>query len=863
MNLVRLLTLRSFLARPIRMLLSTIGIVLGVGSILAIGITNQSALRSVNRLFEETSGKASLVVVSSDDQREGIDQDLQFDVAKFPGISEAVPSLHVTALLASEAPPAEMAISMVGMNLGGLTLYGIDPRIDQAAREYKLVNGRFLTEDLEAQEIVLVDSFAEKSELELDDWVEVVTESGSEELRLVGLIAQEGPGRLNNGAFGVIPLETAQDFSDRSDVLDQIDIVLNPEDDSSAKIETIKTNLQAQLGQEFSVIYPAAQGERTTQMLGNYQIGLNFMSGMALFVGAFLIYNAFSMSVIERTREMGMLRTIGMTRSQVVRQVLTEAVLLGLIGALLGVALGILLAVGLANLMGLLLSQEVIIDQIPLNLVIGSMLVGLLVTLAAATIPAWQAGRISPMEAVLIRGSSKDSWIIRYGWWLGIALLLLAGFLLFLNPFPEDTKFRLGTVAVIALFLGGTLIIPASVVLWQRVMRLIIWGIYGNSGQLGSLNVERSKLRTTLTVAALMVGVAMMIVVWGMTESFKDDLVSWLDGYIGGDIYISSTVKMRPVLWSRLGAIEGVNSVSPVRYLEVEWKTPGERREKVTFMAVDPLAYDRVTSFLFNEIPEDGDPQQAMDELAEGNTVFISTVLAEKFNLEPRDAITLMTKFGEREFEIAAIVVDYYNQGLVIDGSWRDMERYFRTKDANMILVKVQPGNRIDDVLERIDSQMGDRFHLTAESNQYLKEQVNQLMAQAFTMFDVLALIAMIVAFLGITNTLTMNVMERTQEIGMLRSVGMTRGQVVSMIMAEAGLIGIIGGVMGLLFGLILTRILLLAMSAMSGYEVSYLMPAARVALGLVIAIAIAQLAAIFPANRAARINILEAIHQE
>jgi len=863
MKLARLLTLRSILARPVRMLLSTIGIVLGVASILAIGITNQSALRSVNRLFEETSGKASLVVISSDNQDEGVDPDVLFAVSKFQGVAVAVPSLHVAALLADEAPPSEIAISMLGMNLGGLTLYGIDPKLDQAAREYNLVDGRFLTGDLDARELVLVNSFAEKNELELDDWIEVVTEAGSEELRLVGLIAQEGPGRLNNGAFGVIPLETAQDFSDRPDVLDQIDVVVNPEHNSSTSIESIKTNLQTQLGEEYSVIYPAAQGERMTQMLGNYQIGLNFMSGMALFVGAFLIYNAFSMSVIERTREMGMLRTIGMTRSQVVRQVLTEALALGLIGALLGVALGILLAVGLANLMGLLLSQEVGIDQIPPNLVIWSILVGILVTLAAATIPAWQAGRISPMEAVQIRGRSKDSWILRYGWWVGLALLLVAGFLLFWNPFPEDTQFRLGSVAVVALFLGGTLIIPASVALWQRVMRLTIWGVYGNSGQIGSLNVKRSKLRTTLTVAALMVGVAMMIVVWGMTESFKGDLVSWLDGYIGGDIYISSKVKMRRLLWGRLAAIEGVNSVSPVRYLEIEWQTPDKRREDVTFMAVEPAAYDRVTSFLFSRIPENGDPLQAMMALAEGNTVFISTVVAEKYDLEPGDTITLMTKFGEHEFKIAAVVVDYYNQGLVIDGSWQDMERYFRVKDANMLLVKVQPGYRVEDVLERIETILGDRFHLTVESNQNLKEQVNQLMGQAFTMFDMLAVITMIVAFLGITNTLTMNVMERTQEIGMLRSIGMTRGQVVGMIMAEAGLMGVIGGAMGLLFGLILSRILLLAMSAMSGYEVSYLMPAARVALGLMIAIAVAQLAAILPANRAARISILEAIHQE
>jgi putative ABC transport system permease protein len=863
MKLTRLLTLRSILARPVRMLLSTIGIVLGVASILAIGITNQSALRSVNRLFEETSGKASLVVVSSDKQGEGFDPDVLFAVSKFPGIGEAVPSLHVGVLLADEAQPSELAISMMGMNLGGLTLYGIDPKLDQAAREYKLVDGRFLTGDLEAQELVLVDSFAEKNELELDDWIEVVTEAGSEELRLVGLIAQEGPGRLNNGAFGVIPLETAQDFSDRQDTLDQIDVVVSPEQNSSKSIESIKTGLQSHLGEEYSVIYPAAQGERMTQMLGNYQIGLNFMSGMALFVGAFLIYNAFSMSVIERTREMGMLRTIGMTRSQVVRQVLTEAVVLGLLGAFLGVALGILLAIGLANLMGLLISQEVGIDQIPPNLVIWSMLVGVLVTLAAAAIPAWQAGRISPMEAVQIRGRSKEGWLLRYGWWVGLVLLLVAGFLLFWNPFPEDTQFRLGSVAVVALFLGGTLIIPASVALWQRVMRLAIWGVYGNSGQIGSLNVKRSKLRTTLTVAALMVGVAMMIVVWGMTESFKGDLVSWLEGYIGGDIYISSTVKMRRLLWGRLGAIEGVHSVSPVRYLEIEWQTPEQRQEDVTFMAVDPIAYDRVTSFLFSQIPENSDPQQAMMALAEGNTVFVSTVVAEKYGLEPGDMITLKTKFGDREFKIAAVVVDYYNQGLVIDGSWQDMERYFRVKDANMLLVKVQPGYRVEDVQERIENILGDRFHLTVESNQTLKQQVNQLMGQAFSMFDVLAIIAMIIAFLGITNTLTMNVMERTQEIGMLRSIGMTRGQVVGMIMAEAGLMGVIGGVMGLLFGLILSRILLWAMSAMSGYEVSYLMPAARVALGLLIAIAVAQLAAVLPANRAARTSILEAIHQE
>ena len=191
------------------------------------------------------------------------------------------------------------------------------------------------------------------------------------------------------------------------------------------------------------------------------------------------------------------------------------------------------------------------------------------------------------------------------------------------------------------------------------------------------------------------------------------------------------------------------------------------------------------------------------------------------------------------------------------------MMRHFRQDQANAFLIKVEDGYSVKDVKERIDDRFGKRDRLVIESNQSLLERISVLMRQAFSLFDVLALIAMLVGFLGIVNTLTMNVIERTREIGMLRGVGMTQLQVVVMILAEASLMGLVGGILGLVFGAILSRILLMAMMAMSGYQLDYVLSIQRVLAALVAAIIVSQVAAFFPAMRAARIRILEAIQYE
>jgi putative ABC transport system permease protein len=843
------------------MLLSTFGIMLGVATILAISITNQTALESVKRLFSDTAGKANLIIVNAESDKSGLSSQVLRKVQEIAEIEAAVPTVHINTLLADQVNTPEIGLSFFGSDIGGLTLYGINPGQDTQVRDYSIVEGVYLSQDPNSTEVVLVENFAEDNDIQIGKSIEIVTGDGIETLNVVGLMAKEGPGQLNNGAFGIIQLPTAQKYYYRQDELDQIDIVVDPNYEEKTKLEQVKSKIQQIVGEEYSVIYPASQGERMTQMLESYQIGLNFLSGTALFVGIFLIYNAFSMTVVERTREFGMLRTIGMTRAQVTRQVLIEAAVLGVIGSLLGIMLGIFMARGLSRLMELLIDQSLTGIQVPQDAIFVGIFIGIFAAIVAAAIPAFQAGRISPLEALRIRGNVKEGWFIKRSWIIGALLLLISIVILILNPFPYDVQFRMGSVVVFSLFIGGTLIIPGSVRIWERILRPFIRVLYGSSGRLGSSNIQRAKLRTTLTVAALMIGVAMIIIVWVMTGSFKGDLDEWLEGYIGGDLYVTSSLPIGRDVWKKLEALPGVAGATPVRYFEVTWKVDQSNDENLVFMALDPYSYNQVTSFVFSEMGTD--ETSALNELAGGDSIFISSVLAEKYFLEPGDQIALLTKTGERQFNIAAVVVDYYNQGLVINGSWVDMNRYFRLKDANAFLVKIEQGYDSLQVQELIEDRYGKIERLVVASNQSLLNRVTGLLNQAFGMFDVLALIAMFVGFLGIMNTLTMNVMERTQEIGMLRSVGMTRSQVIFMVLAESAQIGLIGGIFGVIFGVILAWIFMLAMTAMSGYRLDFILPPDRILVALVIAVLVSQVAALLPAIRAARLRILEAIQYE
>ena len=597
-----------------------------------------------------------------------------------------------------------------------------------------------------------------------------------------------------------------------------------------------------------------------SQMLTGYQLSLNFMAGIALFVGAFLIYNTLSMTVAERSHELGLLRCVGMTRRQVSSQVIIEGFILGIVGALAGAGVGILMSKGLTSLMSEILGQPLKTGSIPPDILATSMVIEIFVTLISAFMPAYQAARISPLEALQVRSRQGGGRLFKYGWIAGFLLLVLSAGILVWNPFPYDVQFRLGSMTVFALFLGATLMIPITLRGWQRISRWPLRMLFSNLGEIGSRNLERAPKRTMLTCAALMVGVSMIVSTLGITGSFTADLNEWMDAYTGGDIFVGAAVPLTRNLQGNLESLPGVETATPVRTIEATWLRD-DTKEKISVMGVDPASYTVVTRFVFSSTEVDKD--KVLAELSQGQSIFISEVIAQKYGVKVGDQLTLKTRGSNKDFTVAAVVLDFSNQGLVVTGNLSDLEKYFDVEDVNTFYVNTAEGVEISETIRQIKDEYQEDYQLIIESNSAIKERADDLMQQAFSMFDVLGILAVMVAALGVLNTLSMSVVERTREIGMLRSMGMTRFQVVKMILAEAGLMGIIGGLLGLGLGLLLTKILLSAMGAMSGYSLEFIVPTKALWMSIVVALVTSQLAALLPAIRAANTPMLSAIHYE
>ena len=851
----------NLLARPSRTLLTMFGIILGVSVIIAVSITNESTIASLNDVFGEVSGNSDLMIMSSTADEEGFPEEARRRLVGVPGIAVAAPSVHGLAVLAGETPERELQAGILGDVEHRLTLYGVDPRLDPDVRVYRMVEGEWLANDLDLYEVVLVKDFADDEEIEVGDDVPIITPNGIELIRVIGLISKEGAGQFNNGLFGAMPLGAVQKLFNRAGDLDQIDIVVADEVRTTQGLAMVQDVIKEKLGERYSVTFPASQGERVSQMLDIYQMGISMFGIIAVFVGAFLIYNAFSMTVVERTREIGMLRTIGMTRGQITRQVLLEAIILGVSGSALGIGGGVLLAGGLIRVMAAMLASAVPDTTIPTDGLVNGATVGVIVTIFAALIPARHAGSVSPLEALRIRSQHKESWVVRRGWILGAVMVGVSLPAYLLLDVPPEMQFQVMNLSILGIFTGATLLTPLTVGPWERVVRPFVRAVFGGEGRLGGGNIRRSRMRTTMTVTALMVGVAMLLSIRAMSASFQSDLGEWIDGYLGGDLYVYSSMPMQLEFGARLEAMEGVQAAAPSRYLDVTVKKPNGSNEILAMNVVDPAKHDQVGAFTFTETM--GDEAQSMARLAQGDAIFLSTLIAGRYELGVGDKLTVQTRRGLRDFEVAGVVVDFYDNGMVIEGSWRDMRQYFRVDDVSAFQVVVEPGCDPQETMDEIERIHGTRRNLVIFSNEALKEMAMGISGQTRGLFGVMSWIALIVASLGVVNTLLMNVMERTREIGMLRGMGMTRWQVVKMILAEAAVMGTIGGALGIGVGMLLARVFVVLANTMQGYNLAYHVPSEALGFAIIVSLGVSQVAALWPSARAARLRVIEAIQYE
>jgi putative ABC transport system permease protein len=866
------LAFRNLWIRKARTLLTMGGIMLGVAVILAVSVTTHSAQVSVRKLFEEAAGRANLVVTSDSPAERGFGEQALRRVQDTPGVAAAAPLIQTATLLvedadqvlARDADRVSLVPFVIELQGSGLLLYGVDPDLAPQVHTVRIVEGRFFDSqtDRDRQVIILTRDYAQEKGLAVGEDVELLVADGAESFEIVGLMAKEGLGRFHRGRIGLLPLRTVQWVFERGREIDQIDVVAAPGTDT----EQLKADLQATLGQRYAVNYPAARGKLVEQMIARYTQGMNLSSTLALFVGAFLIYNTFSMTVLERTRELGVLRALGATRGRILRLLLTEALLMGALGSALGVFLGLGLAYSLHDVLAASSNVEavllaVVAFQVPpegLFLALGE---GIVVTVLAALRPVWRASRLPPVEALHPRAAAGEGRITPRRIWMSLGVVVLASLALFL-PMDKSSRVPVLYVSVLALLGGVAFLSPVLVKPLEKMLRPLIRP-WGHEGLVGGTNVRRDLGRTALTSSALMMGLTMVVSFGAFSASGMVELKRYTDSF-NVDLFVYAPRPLRLGLGDQLATVEGVERVMPASSIQAERvPPPGDpngARDTLTYTAIDASWYDEAP-MLF--AAGQGDPQTMLDRLAQGDAVFISTVLAERYGLDKGDTIRLLTPTGEHDFLVAGVAINYAGYGYGVFGSWKDARRYFHARYANNFDLRIAPGASVQEVGQRIKERFGKRYHLQVETLEEFQGRLLAYAEETIRYMDVFVLIGLIIAALGVLNTLLVNVLERVREIGILRGLGMTRGQVVKMILAEAEVMGGIGGLLGVLLGIYLSHSFMDVSNAISGYEWGYVFPGQAIVTGLVAALLAAFLAAFYPAWRAARLDVVEAIRHE
>ena len=869
------LAFRNLWVRKSRTLFTLSGVALGVALVLAVSITNSSAKQSFESFFAQASGNANLTVADAASMtvQKGMRASLLRQVRDVPGVVNAVGMTNDSALLTGKDN------TFVNLNV-----IGIDPLDDAQVRAYELAQGRFLSAQDRSYDIVIPKPLAEKRGIALNDKIELTIGRETQTFTVIGLLADKGAARTFNGTVGFVTLEVAREVFERGSKFDQIDLVAEPSiADKSDELDKLKTSLQARLGDDYVVDYPSATGKSISDAISGLTTALSMFTVIALIVSALLTYNTFSMIALERTREWGLLRSLGTGRSQLLRLVLVEAIFMSVFGTAMGLAGGVLMAIPLTRMM------EVMFGGLPIDRIIvppvgvvSAAVSGVLVTLFASFVPAWGVTRITPMEALRTRSQKREGFMIRHGWKLGLALLVVFVANEALHFLPGS-----GELSLILAFSSVTLLVPTAITVLERIIRYAMSAIYGMPGRLGSLNIQRNKSRATLTVSVIVVGAAMTIGMGGMQVSFKAELERWIDSAVGGDFWISGLTAMRPEVGQRIAATEGIGAITPERWMYVTVtgattsqasKDPSpatgapavsaangngfkEKRELILFRVIDPATRQGVSSVRFSEDEDKAD--ELWNDFAAGDAVLVAGYVQQAFGLKRGDAIRIRTARGEQDFRVAGIVTDIMQGGRSIIGSWSDMRQYFGQNNASFYIARLAPGADAKTVERTLKDDVAKSRHLTIQSGEEWRAEMRKMSLQFFMLFDAIVAVAVIVGALGVVNTMTMSVLERTREIGMLRSIGMTRTQITWMVLAEAAAMGVIAALFGIGAGLGLSFIMVTGMKQGTGWSISCVFPTEPLYASIIIALVVSQVAAIYPMWRAVKTVIVETIKHE
>ncbi|MBA2812880.1 ABC transporter permease [Streptomyces sp. KM273126] len=851
-------TLRSFLAHKGRLLLSALAVLLSVAFVAGSLIFSDTVSRTFDRLFASTS--ADVTVTPKEDLESQIPSgatptvpaSLAQRIARIDGVADT----HVDASV-ENITVVDRDNEPVGPTTGAPTIATNWYVTDRSP--VKLTSGH--APEGPGQALLDADT-AKKKDVKIGDTLTVLAQPGSFKVEVVGIatFTTTNPG----AALVFLDTRTAQtELLGSPDAATGISVTAAP----GVGDTVVKQRIAAELGRT-TYAYQTAdeQAESSAASLGGFLDVIKYVmlgfAGIATLVGIFLIVNTFSMLIAQRTRELGLLRALGADRRQVRRSVLTEATLLGLVGSTLGLAAGIGLAFGLIGLMGALgmnlKSTEIVIGWAT---PVSAYAVGVGVTFVAAYLPARRAAGVSPMAALAdaeIAGVGRPLKVrVVVGSVVGVAgAAALVGCAVSTQTASAASLLGLGVVlTLVATVTAGPLLVRPVI----RVLGGAFPALFGSIGRMSQRNALRNPRRTGATAAALTVGLAlvcgMSVASASMTKSFDDQI----DRTLGADFIVQNqnfTPFPREVT-DRIRATDGAGLVVRQRFSPVAVRLPDGERIESTAAAYDPRL-DDVAHITYTE----GDTAAA---LADGSLA-MDGKFAKEHGVRIGSTIPVEFPAGRKADLTVAALTDqdtgdsFGTQGGLYFG-FGTIEKYVPDGQDSALYVNAAPGTTADQLRSRLEKTLDPYPQVQVRDQADYKKLVRDQIAVLLYLVYALLGLAIVIAVLGVVNTLALSVVERTREIGLLRAIGLARRQLRRMIRLESVVIAVFGAVLGLALGLVwgVCTQQVLALQGMKALAIPW---------GTVVAVVVGSavvgiVAALLPALRASRMNVLAAIAHE
>jgi putative ABC transport system permease protein len=850
MILLRLISWPYFRRHVLRTALTTAGIVLGVAVFVGMHTANQSVLFAFSHTVDRIAGKTELQVTAGEP---GFDEEVLEKVQSAATVRVAVPVI-------------EAVVDSKLKGQGNLLVLGIDMTGDRSLRDYDLESGDDAVVDdplvflAQPDSIILSKEFADRNGIASGGRLTLGTVDGDRQFTVRGVMKSTGLTSAFGGNLAIMDIYAAQKMFGRGRKFDRIDLAVKP----GRTLVEAEHEIAALVGPGFQVEPPSGRGQQFEAMLAAYSMMVNISSAFALFIGMFIIYNSFAIAVTQRRSEIGILRALGATRRQIRHLFLAESAVTGLIGSIGGVAFGLLIARAIAASIGTLIADVYGVaqhtDEIATSpMLLGTALVlGVATSMIAASIPARNAARVDPVQAlqkgkyqVLSAGESRLRAVLA-------AILGVVSIVLLTIGGPRPV-FYLGYALAIA---ASLLLAPLLSLALAKAARPLLKFLRPVEGALAADSLIQAPRRTSASVAALMLSLALVVAFAGMARSSYSAVIDWMDTTLNPELFVTPsqsivirTIRFPAAMTPQLAAVPGVQRVQMVRDGRIVF-----RQTPVMLVAVETRSIQQTVG----RKPVAGNADEMYDKTAAGEGVMVSDNLAKLHGLRLGETIEIPAPNGLIRLPIAGIVVDYSDQQGTILMDRALFIKYWNDDTVDIFRVYVARGANAAEVRQRILERFANERQLFVLTNAELKGYIIRITDQWFGLTSVQIAVAVLVAILGIVNTLTVSITDRRRELGVLQAVGGLQRQIRHTVWIEALSIGTIGLVLGFVLGAVnLYYTLEIARHDIGGFALDYSLPLSTMAALVPTMLGAAFVAAIWPAESAVHGSLVEALEYE